>query len=518
MAHSKSKSIGHYILGRSIGEGTFGKVKLGTHILTSEKVAVKILEKQKIADAADVERVAREIHILKLLRHPNIVQLYEIIETPKQLYLITEYASGGELFDYIVANGKVKEKEACRFFQQILAGVSYLHHLGVVHRDLKPENLLIDHENNIKIVDFGLSNTFKPGEMLKTACGSPCYAAPEMIAGKKYSGPKVDLWSCGVILFAMICGYLPFEDPNTSSLYRKILNCEYEIPKNVSAEARDLLTKILDTNPETRLTVDQVLAHPWIRQVSQTAAPGLIIGFNDIPIDHSILSQLEQFGFSPEYAAKCLEANKHNHVTTAYYLLLHKRTVGEAKDPPKQIASTGGSSSTERELAEMLRVKESKRPATSRKPEIRLHTPVGKRPGETTPKPPSRSPVPVRKQIVSKVQAAVRKAKTPTPIRSQPSDSQIRLVRGPFNVSCLSSRPLEEVLSEVSAALQAQRMLFSKPTRYLFLCDKRGLGFELELCCLESLPDFFLLKFRKTSGEAFAYRDLCSALISSMSL
>jgi serine/threonine protein kinase len=316
----------------------------------------------------------------------------------------------------------------------------------------------------------------------------------------------------------MICGYLPFEDPNTSSLYRKILNCEYEIPKNVSAEARDLLTKILDTNPETRLTVDQVLAHPWIRQVSQTAAPGLIIGFNDIPIDHSILSQLEQFGFSPEYAAKCLEANKHNHVTTAYYLLLHKRTVGEAKDPPKQIASTGGSSSTERELAEMLRVKESKRPATSRKPEIRLHTPVGKRPGETTPKPPSRSPVPVRKQIVSKVQAAVRKAKTPTPIRSQPSDSQIRLVRGPFNVSCLSSRPLEEVLSEVSAALQAQRMLFSKPTRYLFLCDKRGLGFELELCCLESLPDFFLLKFRKTSGEAFAYRDLCSALISSMSL
>ena len=156
------------------------------------------MEKDRICDVSDIERVSREIHILKLIRHPDIIQLYEvkfiqIIETPRKLYLIMEYASGGELFEYIVKQKKIREKEACKFFQQLLAGVEYISKLNVVHRDLKPENLLLDHKQNIKIVDFGLSNTYKTGELLKTACGSPCYAAPEMIAGKKYEGLKADL-------------------------------------------------------------------------------------------------------------------------------------------------------------------------------------------------------------------------------------------------------------------------------------------------------------------------------------
>lgn len=161
-----------------------------------------------------------------------------------------EYASGGELFDYIVQNQRLKEREACKFFQQIIQGVEYVHELGVVHRDLKPENLLIDHEKNIKLVDFGLSNTYKEGETLKTACGSPCYAAPEMIAGHRYEGLGVDIWSCGVILYAMICGFLPFEDPDTAKLYSKILSGEYTMPKFVSKDARDLIKKILNTEPE----------------------------------------------------------------------------------------------------------------------------------------------------------------------------------------------------------------------------------------------------------------------------
>ena len=181
------------MIGKTIGEGTFGKVKLGCHILTGEKVAVKILEKEKIKDSGDVERVSREIKILKLVRHPNIIQLYEIIETPKQFYLIMEYANGGELFEYIVSHGKIKESQACKIFQQLLTGLEYLHSIGVAHRDLKPENLLIDQDFNIKIVDFGLSNLFKSVETLKTACGSPCYAAPEMIAGKRYHGAKADI-------------------------------------------------------------------------------------------------------------------------------------------------------------------------------------------------------------------------------------------------------------------------------------------------------------------------------------
>lgn len=190
-----------------------------------------------------------------MVRHPHVVQLYEIIETPKKLYLIMEFASGGELFDYIVKSVKVEEDEACRFFQQILSGVEYISQLKIVHRDLKPENLLLDFDKGIKLVDFGLSNTYKTGEMLKTACGSPCYAAPEMIAGKKYNGTQVDLWSCGVILFALLAGYLPFEDPNTSDLYKKILSADFTLPREISNEAADLINRILTTKPEKRITI-----------------------------------------------------------------------------------------------------------------------------------------------------------------------------------------------------------------------------------------------------------------------
>lgn len=241
-----------------MGEGTFGKVKLGVHIYTGEKVAVKILEKDKISEVADVEWVAWEIHILKLIRHPNIIQLYEIIETSKQLYLIMEFASGGELFEYIVNHSWVNEPESCKFFQQIISGVNYLHLKNIVHRDLKPENLLLDHNKTIKIVDFGLSNMYKPAQLLKTACGSPCYAAPEMIAGKRYHGANVDIWSTGVILFALVCGYLPFEDPNTAKLYKKILNGDFFIPKFVSDDCWDLMKCILNTDPEKWYKADDI--------------------------------------------------------------------------------------------------------------------------------------------------------------------------------------------------------------------------------------------------------------------
>ena len=322
---SKVKSIGHYFLGKTIGEGTFGKVKLGTHQLTGLKVAIKVLEKARIADAADVERVTREIHILKLIRHPAIIQLYEIIETPKQLYLIMEYAPGGEVFNYIVAQTRVEEREACRFFQQLLSGVEYISGLGIAHRDLKPENLLLDHQRNIKIVDFGLSNTFKPGELLETACGSPCYAAPEMIAGKHYQGEKADIWSCGVILFAMVSGCLPFEDSNTAELSKKILSGDYQCPSHLSAPCKELIAHILTTDPEKRYTISDIRTHPWASQVQQEIPSGLLIGYTQILLDREVTELIKQYGFDADHARSCLEANKHNHVTTTYYLLLQKK-------------------------------------------------------------------------------------------------------------------------------------------------------------------------------------------------
>lgn len=169
-----------------------------------------------------------------------------------------EYACGGELFDYIVKRKKLKEAEACKFFQQIISGVEYIHRCGICHRDLKPENLLLDESKNIKIVDFGLSNTYREGGLLKTACGSPCYAAPEMIAGKKYYGLASDIWSCGIILYAMTCGFLPFEDPNTNKLYKKILACDFTIPSSLSVDCKDLVKKILNTDPAKRITIGDI--------------------------------------------------------------------------------------------------------------------------------------------------------------------------------------------------------------------------------------------------------------------
>ena len=242
---------------RELGEGTFGKVKLGIHVRTNQKVAIKILVKSKIAQMSDTGRVDREIKILMEVKHRNIIQLYEIIETSYAIYMIMECAEGGELFDYIVKQGRLKEKEAAFFYCQIMEAVEFLHGKKIAHRDLKPENLLLSKDNKtIKIVDFGLSNVYKDDVMLQTACGSPCYAAPEMLENNKYIGYTVDIWSSGITLYAMICGYLPFEESETAQLYQKILNGEYEIPSFLSIEAVKIIKGLLTVNPKKRLTFE----------------------------------------------------------------------------------------------------------------------------------------------------------------------------------------------------------------------------------------------------------------------
>jgi 5'-AMP-activated protein kinase catalytic alpha subunit len=201
-----------------------------------------------------------------------------------------EYANGGELFDFIVKKKRLDEREACKFFQQILSGIEYLHKNKICHRDLKPENLLLDENNNIKIVDFGLSNTYKQGEMLKTACGSPCYAAPEMIAGKRYQGLPADIWSLGIILYAMACGYLPFEDPNTGKLYKKILNCDYLIPGFITGQCKDMIKKILNVDPATRPKAADIRKHGWYQLIECVEMEGILVGTEPIPIIEDIRS------------------------------------------------------------------------------------------------------------------------------------------------------------------------------------------------------------------------------------
>ncbi|EDW43815.1 GM19132 [Drosophila sechellia] len=240
--------IGHYLLGATLGTGTFGKVKIGEHQITRVKVAVKILNRQKIKSLDVVGKIRREIQNLKLFRHPHIIKLYQVISTPSDIFMIMEYVSGGELFDYIVKHGKLQEHQARRFFQQIISGVDYCHRHMIVHRDLKPENLLLDHNMHVKIADFGLSNMMLDGEFLRTSCGSPNYAAPEVISGKLYAGPEVDIWSCGVILYALLCGTLPFDDEHVPTLFRKIKSGIFPIPEYLNKQVVNLVCQMLQVD------------------------------------------------------------------------------------------------------------------------------------------------------------------------------------------------------------------------------------------------------------------------------
>ena len=250
-------------MGKTLGIGSFGKVKVAEHILTGHKVAVKILNRKKIKAIDMEEKVRREIKILRLFMHPHIIRLYEVLETPHDIYVIMEYVKSGELFDYIVEKGRLGENEARHFFQQIVSGVEYCHRNMVVHRDLKPENLLLDAKSNVKIADFGLSNVMRDGHFLKTSCGSPNYAAPEVISGKLYSGPEVDVWSCGVILYALLCGSLPFDDESIPNLFKKIKGGIYNLPSHLSPGARDLIARMLLVDPLKRITISEIRTHPW---------------------------------------------------------------------------------------------------------------------------------------------------------------------------------------------------------------------------------------------------------------
>ncbi|KAI8805349.1 kinase-like domain-containing protein, partial [Cladochytrium replicatum] len=256
--------VGPYRVEKTIGQGTYGKVKLGCHIQTDEKVAIKMIEKSQIQSPKQIARLQREIRFLKLLNHPHIVKVYDILETDDFIYIIMEYAVGGELFDYIVAHKRVKEKEARAFFRMVLSAVDYCHLNSVIHRDLKPENLLLDDKKCIKIIDFGFGNNFTTDGLLDTFCGSPFYAAPEMILGKKYEGPEVDIWSLGVILFALLCGHLPFDDENMKELYKKIASGSYTIPDYLMPNARHLIGRLITVDPKKRATLDEILQHPWV--------------------------------------------------------------------------------------------------------------------------------------------------------------------------------------------------------------------------------------------------------------
>lgn len=319
------KGIHQFIMGEKLGQGTFGKVRLATHIVTGEKVAIKILEKDKIYKPEDKTMVENEIRILKMIRHNNLVQVYQVIQTNKLIYIVMEYSQGKDLFNYIVSNKKIKEDEACHYFQQIIDGVDYCHKLKICHRDLKPENLLLE-GRQLKLIDFGLSNTWGKSGKLSTACGSPSYAAPEMILGESdYYGSRVDIWSCGVILYVMVCGFLPFEDNNVDKLYKKIIEGKYALPSFVSEPCKDLIRKIMNADQEKRYTISEIKMHPWYKSITPKINEGLLPTQLILPTDEEIMDDLIKRGFRIDEVRESIILNKNNHLTTSYYLLVKSK-------------------------------------------------------------------------------------------------------------------------------------------------------------------------------------------------
>ena len=319
---------GQFIIGEEIGKGTFGVVRIATHIITGEKVAVKMLFKNKILEESQKKRVEREIKILKILRHKNIVQLYNVLNTSSTIYLVMEHIKGKELFEIIVRKKRLSEIECLKYYQQLISGIEYLGKIRVAHRDLKPENLLIDSNDNLKIADFGLSNIYKHNELLSTACGSPSYAAPEMLSGEKYYGLSADIWSSGIILYTMLCGRLPFEDKNNEILYKIIKEGIFKIPEFLSENAKDILQKILVVDPKKRYSISEIKNHPWFNQLDQRKymSKGLLLNKYIVPIDEDIVNKMEnEYEYNSKEVRLNLLGNKHNHITTTYYLLLKKR-------------------------------------------------------------------------------------------------------------------------------------------------------------------------------------------------
>ncbi|XP_051632595.1 serine/threonine-protein kinase MARK2-like isoform X2 [Manacus candei] len=322
-AAEEQPHIGNYRLLKTIGKGNFAKVKLARHVLTGKEVAVKIIDKTQL-NSSSLQKLFREVRIMKVLNHPNIVKLFEVIETEKTLYLVMEYASGGEVFDYLVAHGRMKEKEARAKFRQIVSAVQYCHQKFIVHRDLKAENLLLDADMNIKIADFGFSNEFTFGNKLDTFCGSPPYAAPELFQGKKYDGPEVDVWSLGVILYTLVSGSLPFDGQNLKELRERVLRGKYRIPFYMSTDCENLLKKFLILNPTKRGTLEQIMKDRWMN-----------VGHEDDELkpymepvpdykDPRRTELMVSMGYTREEIQESLVGQKYNEVMATYLLLDHK--------------------------------------------------------------------------------------------------------------------------------------------------------------------------------------------------
>ncbi|GAX80939.1 hypothetical protein CEUSTIGMA_g8374.t1 [Chlamydomonas eustigma] len=319
-----------YSVGKVIGEGGFCKVRLGIHHLSRRKVAIKIVDKTLLADANEAKRMQREIRVMRHLTHPCVIKLFEVVDAQNYLYLVMEHSQNGSLLDYVRARKRLTEPDAVNVLQQIVAGLMYCHSREVVHRDIKLENILLDTDDQMKLIDFGLSAFYLPGKKLRVHCGSPSYAAPEIVARKQYDGPPTDVWSLGVVLFACLSGFLPFHSSSgdKKELCNKIMEGKYTAPEHLTSHAKDLLSRMLTVDPSKRTTFEGVLSHPWVRQAVKWDLPNSTAYMVKVEpttgavyADEQLLQELESGGFVRSKVLQSLLQGEANSMTAAYFLL-----------------------------------------------------------------------------------------------------------------------------------------------------------------------------------------------------
>ncbi|XP_075053662.1 serine/threonine-protein kinase SIK1 [Mixophyes fleayi] len=313
--------VGFYDIEGTLGKGNFAVVKLARHRVTNTQVAIKIIDKTRL-DRANLEKVYREVQIMKRLRHPHVIRLYQVMETRDMIYIVTEYAKNGELFDYMTVRGRLSEEEARDKFLQILSAVVYCHSQNIVHRDLKTENLLLDENMDIKLADFGFGNFYMEGRPLNTWCGSPPYAAPEVFQGQEYEGPLLDVWSLGVVLYVLLCGSFPFDGPNLPTLRQRVLEGRFRIPYYMSQDCESLLRRMLAVDPGKRLSIAQIRQHRWFQGV--TSRPPL---HNPLPTPKpclQVLAIMQSLGIDRERSLQALQNETYDHYAAIYYLLLER--------------------------------------------------------------------------------------------------------------------------------------------------------------------------------------------------
>ncbi|CAH8849141.1 unnamed protein product [Trichobilharzia szidati] len=358
--------VGPYRLEKTLGKGQTGLVKMGVHCVTGKKVAVKIVNREKLSDSV-LQKVEREIAIMKLIEHPHVLGLYDVYENRRHLYLILEHVSGGELFDYLVRKGRLAPKEARRFFKQIISALDFCHSHCICHRDLKPENLLLDDQLNIRVADFGMASLQPEGSLLETSCGSPHYACPEVIRGEKYDGRMADVWSCGVILYALLVGALPFDDDNLRNLLEKVKKGVFHIPAFVSADCQSLLRAMIEVDTRKRITLKEVLEHKWVIGDQNTPLPlelpmtqavqtAIIPTRADIDPDiFSTMTSLQCFR-DQERLVEELLSPVHNTEKVIYFLLLDRKLRNPSSDDPDEIRSRSSTPDPPRKRIDSLKL------------------------------------------------------------------------------------------------------------------------------------------------------------------